>query len=72
MSPREVLKWDLTFAPGDPGQEVIGIHPINPDNEITYTNTGVKLNWDCSLTYSLNVTNNGEMIAEFYFRGDKL
>jgi hypothetical protein len=68
----ESQRWWFKWGPGDPGQEIIGVHPISTGNQIQYTSPGVQLNEDCSLTYLITVSNVGTSIVEFYFRGTSI
>ncbi len=69
LGPGQSGRWSLTWDEGDPGQQVVGVHPITPGSELQYTTPGVQLNSNCSLTYWLTVTNVGSSVATFYFRG---
>jgi hypothetical protein len=64
-----VVRYFFAFDPGDPGQEVIGVHPVTPDAELQWDDAGVVLNGNCSLTYFLTVRNVSANAATFRFRG---
>lgn len=72
LSPGQTQRWWFVWGPGDPGQQVIGVHPITPGSEIQYTTPGVQLNDDCSLTYLITVSNVGPSVASFFFRGNPI
>ena len=66
------LRYWWGWGEGDPGQEVIGVHPITPNAELRYIDPGVILNPNCSLTYFITIRNMSSSPATFRFRGNAI
>jgi hypothetical protein len=68
LSPGQSQRWWLSW-PSDPGLEMIGVQAITSGAEIQYTDPGIQVSPDGSVSYFVTVTNRGQTSVQYHFCG---